>query len=1027
MPNWVTEIATGAVCLVGFVALLAGGWAAQRQLRRSAAGTPAPKPVLWRLLPPLVAMVLLAAGGAGSLLWQQQRERMRDAVAAQTRVVSHELLVDIKAQAEVLKSTLLTIAGARMLAPALRAGDVQLLGTAWQPVFETLRQENHLTDFSFLDTNHVCLLRLHEPARRGDHVPERFSLREAARTGQCAVGLELEGAATLKLWAVQPVFEDGTLAGFVKLGREIQDVLRQREDYPGVDLTVTIQKERLSRPAWEEEQRRHGRPAQWEALPRNVVAFSSQPGPSNAIAVLANPTAGAHAHGETEHDCEIDGRQWRVSATPLQDASGQDIGDLWVLLDTTDERAHFNRLLLEGGVAGTAGLALLLGFLYGLLQRTDASIRVQQATLEASQERLAATLRSIGDGVITCDAQARVVSLNRAAEPLTGWSNAEACGRPLAEVLRIVDTETRHAVETPAGHVPGADCIIGLPKHTSLLARDGTERQIADNCAPIHAATGDVIGAVVVFRDVTEEHRQQVLLAQAHGQLETRVIERTAELTVEIEERRQATARLHESESALRQAKEAAEAANVAKSRFLATMSHEIRTPMNAVLGFAQLMRRDPELPAAHQKSLTTILRSGEHLLSLINDILTMARVESGRVSLTPAPFDLHRLLDDLKQTFGLRAQSKQLGFLVDHDAQLPRWVVADETKLRQIFTNLLGNAIKFTPPKGSVSVFAWAELEPNGMTRLFVKVEDTGGGIAPEDLPQLFKPFAQIGDGQQTAEGTGLGLAICRELARLMGGDCTIRSEVGVGSTLAFDVQVGLAAAPPGVAKPTTVAGPLRLGPGQPGCRVLVVDDQPENRELLEALLIPMGFEVRCAVEGADAVVQCQGWPPDLVLMDLRMPVMDGYEATRQIRAAHGPAVKILALSAGVLEENQQQALAAGADGFLGKPFREAELLEIIQGMTGVEYVHDVPRGTGPGVPEAGAKQVSAGVGRLPAELVDNLRNAICRGDYSRMLTLVAEIGTRDESLGRHLRQLVQRFDYDALQQVLGSGAQAP
>ena len=475
----------------------------------------------------------------------------------------------------------------------------------------------------------------------------------------------------------------------------------------------------------------------------------------------------------------------------------------------------------------------------------------------------------------------------------------------------------------------------------------------------------------------------------------------------------------------LRRAKEVAEAANRAKSIFLANMSHEIRTPMNAILGFSQLLLRDAERSGRCQPEyVTTILRSGEHLLRIINDILEMARIESGRVLLNPAPFDFYRLLDDLERLFSLRAQTRQLRFQIERQGDVPRYLLADETKLRQVFINLLGNALKFTPNGGAITLRLRSEPEPDGALRLHAEIEDTGLGIAPEDLPHLFEPFFQTLSGRQVAGGTGLGLPISQEFVRLLGGKFEVASQVGVGSTFRFDVRVSRAQATAAAAERAAAPVLVRLRPGQPPCRVLIVDDRPENCELLVQLLAPVGLEIRTAADGAEAVAQCQAWAPHLVLMDLRMPGMDGHEAIRRIRAAHGARVKIIALSASVFTEERQRAEAEGADAFLAKPFDHAELLERIRGLVGVDYVDAAPREAVATVhDEVAAERPTAGeIRRLPADLVAALREANRRADYQQMLTLVEQVATQDERLGRLLRQLVKRFDHDTLHELLAA-----
>ncbi len=362
---------------------------------------------------------------------------------------------------------------------------------------------------------------------------------------------------------------------------------------------------------------------------------------------------------------------------------------------------------------------------------------------------------------------------------------------------------------------------------------------------------------------------------------------------------------------ALETAKHHAEVANRAKSEFLANMSHELRTPLNAILGFSQLMERDSNLSFHQRDSLGIINRSGEHLLNLLNDVLEMSKIEAGQVDLSPTAFDLHLLLQTLQEMFQIRAKAKNLLLQFALAPDVPQYILSDEGKLRQILINLLGNAIKFTQ-LGSVTLKVInlnSQSDTSKIRNLIFTVTDTGWGIATAEIERIFEPFVQSTDEIQSEGGTGLGLAISRQFARLMGGDIKVTSKVGVGATFALELTVELAELSQlQASKNQPQLRAIALAPNQPNYRILVVDDKEANRELLVRFLNTVGFETRTATNGIEAIECWQDWQPHLIWMDMRMPVMNGYEATKRIKADSSPhRPVIIALTATAFEETSK------------------------------------------------------------------------------------------------------------------------
>lgn len=429
----------------------------------------------------------------------------------------------------------------------------------------------------------------------------------------------------------------------------------------------------------------------------------------------------------------------------------------------------------------------------------------------------------------------------------------------------------------------------------------------------------------------------------------------------------------------LRESKSRAEAANQSKSAFLANMSHELRTPLNAILGYSQLLAREKNLTDEQIQTLGAINRSGSHLLDLISDVLDMSKIEAGKVSLNLKNFDLLHLLSSLQEMFALKAQSKGLTLTVDKAGDLPRHIHADESRLRQILINLLTNALKFTE-RGAVTLRVCTRpLSCTGDLRdstsqsklsLCFDVEDTGIGIAKHELDSIFDAFTQTASGQQSHEGTGLGLAISRHLINLMKGDIQIHSQLGEGTTV--HIQIPVVTPEVKAIKATNTPTVLRLAPNQPPVRILIAEDNLDNRQVMLELMKAVGFEVQAVVNGEAAINYWQSWHPHIILMDWQMPIKNGYEATQAIRKLEAQNIRhnsntnaqngltmeqsfassidrfeartiIIAATASVFEDTQAECFEAGCDDFLRKPFQHAILFEVLAKHLRLKYLYDV------------------------------------------------------------------------------------
>ncbi len=678
----------------------------------------------------------------------------------------------------------------------------------------------------------------------------------------------------------------------------------------------------------------------------------------------------------------------------------KDGSDLWTIISTT---AIFDE---EGQYIGALGML------------TDISSRKRaEQALRDSQLQYQSLVDVLPQCLYRTDTQGRLIFGNRTFLSTLGMTLAECLGKTVYE-LYPQELADKYTADNETIMQTGATLDI-VEKHQAPVDNSPIYVQVIKT--PVRDENGQIIGTQGIFWDVTERQL---------------------------------------AEETLQQALAAAEVANRAKSTFLASTSHELRTPLNAILGFAQLMSHSSNLSPQHQKHIRIIHHSGQHLLSLINNVLDMSKVEAGSITLNQTNFDFYSLVDDLEAMFHLKALEKKLQLVFECSTDVPQFLHTDQLKLRQVLINLLNNAIKFTH-KGSVSVRMslvishWSlaknkqqRTNNKGQTTIAFEVEDTGIGIAPEELESIFEPFVQASTNQQFQEGTGLGLAISRKFVQLMGGEITVSSKVGSGTIFKVTLPVI-------VVEATTIKTqqPTRrviaLKPNQPHYRLLIVDDREYNRQLLVNLLSPLDFELREASNGEEAIEVWENWQPHLIWMDLRMPVMDGYEATQQIRVRERRSASIqnsipkqqtttviIALTASSSEEERTVALATGCDDFIRKPFRESEIFEAMKQHLGVRYICEevvteeksLPTDTdsqglasaiGLAIQESfqGASILTpATIANLPTDWLANFQEATVEGDLDLMLTLIEQIRQQNHHLANTLASLANQFQFEEL-----------
>lgn len=597
------------------------------------------------------------------------------------------------------------------------------------------------------------------------------------------------------------------------------------------------------------------------------------------------------------------------------------------------------------------------------LRKAETNIAISQAAYGYVRSLFEASL----DPLITINPAGQITDVNTATERITGLNRNALIGSDFTSYF----TEPEQAQKVYK-QVFAQGCITDYPlviRHVS-----GKVVDVMYNASVYGDAQGNVQGVLATARDMTERKKF---------------------------------------EAALLQAKTAAETANIAKSTFIATMSHELRTPLNAILGFSELMSMDETLTAAQKETLDIINRSGAHLLGMINDVLDISKIETGHLELNIQAFDLINLLRDIDNMVRVRAENKRLSFSLEISSDLPHYIQSDSGKLRQILINLLGNAIKFTKHGGIILRAHAKPLPTAAMVMLIIEVTDSGIGIDSARQQELFKPFAQFNHDDLDVKGTGLGLAISKSLVELMGGCISVTSILEIGSTFKMELPVAIASA-----DDITVEEQHRpvksIAPDQPQWRLLIADDNLDNRLLLDSLLTGVGFQVREAENGQEAISMFEQWQPHLIWMDMRMPLMNGYEAAAKIRQLDsGHDVKIIAMTASAFKEQHDSIINAGCDAVVIKPFHMSEVFAALTKHLGVKFIYrdnPAPTATAP------LTVTAAMLAKLPSALLQQLHEAAMTLDTEETETVIAQIRQLAPNSADALDELLKNYQYNQI-----------
>ncbi len=834
-----------------------------------------------RIILGLFALALLIMLSTFSLsTWLVQQRNLDRSLDTTRHALDTSYHNAIKGQADMLAATLIAIsADPRYVEPFLSQDRAALLKLA-QPLYQQLRQGQDITHLYFIRTDRTVFLRGHLPNNYDDLV-NRYTLRQAEQNGVVARGIELGKTGTFTLRVVMPWKHNGKLIGYIELGKELESVVEQVAGQLGSDLAVFIDKSRLKRTDWEEGMRLLNRNPDWGQFPNDVLVGSN-------LKVLPDEIAG-HLPDWRQTNPEAleaipttDGKRLMLTFLPLRDAGGDVVGAIFTILDSSRQFNDIVRTLaLVCGIGLFVGL-LLVWIFYLILSRVERRLAEAEAERERSRQyhdrllSVTSIIDSMGDGLLVTDGQGRITQSNPALLHLFAIQNAppgQLCGTIFgSEVGRFVSEalDQSRLASTLSGEVelPG--------KHVA--------RVMATLLGEVYPNIGQAQqGAVFTFRDTTRE--------------------------VEISRM---------------------------KTDFIANVSHELRTPLTSVLGFAKLIRKQfsqiviPALGEMEAKLARTvgkieyhldiIVSEGERLTHLINDVLDLTKIEAGKLEWREEAVNIRALVERAEASTAALFQQKGLTQTLAVADDLPE-ITADPDRLLQVLINLLSNAVKFTE-QGGVHCAAARQND-----EIVVSITDTGCGISPADQARLFERFRQVGDTlTEKPSGTGLGLAICKQIVEHYQGRIWVESQAGIGSTFSFSMPLTVADQPALTAPPQRTEVEAAVGVAPSSRSVLVVDDEAHIRELLRQELEAAGYVVREAADGMEAIRMAKSEPPDLVLLDIMMPGMNGFEVAAVLRSApETSAIPIIILS---IIEDKARGRAVGVDRYLTKPVDVDNLL---------------------------------------------------------------------------------------------------